>query len=251
MLWQCVLGICFGETATFIGKNGQVEFGEFRRMSADSVYFERNGSGSARESAVLSRKSLSEVVFDSGEKLNLALPEFPIPAVVESGKEASPPPVRAEKASVAAFTPSAGPCAGAGVTAAPRVSPFAYAGISAVVPGLGQLLLGKRAKGAACFGVVGLSFLGASLAWSATTDSYGDLQKNKSPGGSYREADFRKFTFRLHGSQALTGVAAALYVLTIADAAADGFYLNRHPVAIRPLVTVSSTDAGITLALAF
>ncbi len=243
------IGMSIGETATFIYKNGTVEFGEFRRMSADSVFLEKTVNGSTRESAVISKKSLSEVVFDSGDKLNLSLSEYPASASREAAQPIPASQARTHEPSAAVSSaPSHADPAG---PPARSMSPFVYGGFSAVVPGLGQFLQGERSKGAICFGVVGVSVLGVLLAWNSTTDAYDNLQSGKSRSGSYRDADYRKFTFRLHGSQLLTCVSAVLYALNIADAAADAFAYNKRPAAVKPIIVVSSTGAGCALAIAF
>jgi hypothetical protein len=224
MIGLFFIGMCIGETATFIYKNGKVEFGEFKRMFADSVFIEKVGNAGSRENAVISKKLLSEVVFDSGDKLNLSLSEYPAPASAETGSPVASSQARNQDASGAA---SSGSSRAIPVGPPSQLrSPFVYGGFSAVIPGLGQFLQGKQSKGAICFGVVGVSVLGATLAWNSTTNAYNNCQNNKSKNGSYRDVDFRKFTLRLHGAELLTGVSAVLYLLTIADATADAFAYN-------------------------
>ena len=249
MIGLFFIGICLGETATFIYKNGKVEFGEFKRMFADSVFLEKVGNAGARENAVISKKLLSEVVFDSGDKLNLSLSEYPASASAETGNLTTSSQARNQDAAVSGVSASS--------RVAPAVplsqlrSPFVYGGFSAVVPGLGQFLQGKQGKGAICFGVVGVSVLGAMLAWNSTTDAYNNCQNNKLKNGSFRDADYRKFIYRLHGAELLTGVSAILYLLNIADATADAFAFNKHPSPIKPIITASSTGAGCAFAIAF
>jgi hypothetical protein len=249
MIGLFFIGVCFGETATFIYKNGKVEFGEFKRMAADSVFLEKVGNAGSREIAVIPKKLLSEVVFDSGDKLNLSLSEYPTSASMETGNPVVSSQAHNQDAS--------GPAPSGSLRVAPFVSPprlrspFVYGGFSAVVPGLGQFLQGEQAKGAICFGVVGVSVLGAMLAWNSATNAYNNCQNNKSLSGSYRDSDYRKFIFRLHGAELLTGVSAVLYLLNIADATADAFVFNKHPSPIKPIITASSTGAGCAIAIAF
>jgi hypothetical protein len=249
MIGLFFIGLCMGETATFIYKNGKVEFGEFKRMSADSVFLEKVGNAGARENAVISKKLLSEVVFDSGDKLNLSLSEYPAASSTETGNPVASSPARSQDAAGIAPT---GSSRFAPVALPSRLrSPFVYGGFSSVAPGLGQFLQGEQTKGALWFGAVGVSILGAALAWNSTTNAYNNCQNNKSKNGSYREADYRKFTYRLHGAELLTGVSAVLYALNIADATADAFTYNKHPSAIKPIITASSTGAGCAFAVAF
>lgn len=254
LIGQLITGACFGETATLIYKNGQVEFGDFKRMSADSVYIDKTGTGGIRERAVIAKPSLSEVIFDSGEKLNLSLAEHPpgsSPATAAQLPVAPQIPAH-EQAAIVATAPAPQETAQTipAVFGTPQVSPFVYGGISALIPGLGQTLAGKPGKGAAIFGIIATSTGGSLLAWHYTTKAYHQLLNNKSADGFYPESDYRQFTFRLHGAEILTGVSAILYLLNIADATADAFAFNRHP-SVKPSVTVSSTATGCALAVAF
>jgi TM2 domain-containing membrane protein YozV len=185
--------------------------------------------------------------------LNLSLPEYPPSVPQEPVKlqeaEKQKPFVNPDR-STASVSMTPAPVQEVSVVQTP-ISPFVYGGFSAIVPGLGQFLLKERGKGVICFGVVGASVLGTMLAWNYTTTAYNDLQQNRSAGGTYNDSDYRKFTVRLHGSQILTGVSVALYLLNIADASADAFTIKRHPSQRKPLVTVSSTGAGCALAVTF
>jgi hypothetical protein len=246
MIGLFLIGVSMAENATYIFKNGAVEFGDFKRMSADSVYLEKTGEGAGRQAVGIPKASLSEVVFDSGNKLNLSLSEYPPASSSEPGKPALQP-----RGSAPAAEPSAAPQGVRAGTPPPLGSPFVYGGFSAVVPGLGQWLLGKPVKGAICFGAVGASVLGTMLAWNYTTKAYDDLERNRSAGGFFRDSDHRKFTFRLHGSQMLTCVSALLYLLTVADATSDAFTYDKHRSAVKPVITTTSTGVGGALAVAF
>jgi hypothetical protein len=209
---------------------------------------EKTGNNGVREKIVIDKKVLSEVVFDSGDKLNLSLSEYPPSASASAAKPDVSSPARTKDA-IGAASSATLPAAQAH---APKLgSPFVYGGFSAVVPGLGQFILGEKGKGAICFGVVGVSFLGAMLAWNSTTDAYNKLQKNKSAGGVYRDADYRAFTFRLHGAELITGISAILYLLNIADATAEGFVFSKKISTIKPMLTTSSTGAGCAFSMDF
>jgi hypothetical protein len=215
-------------------------------MSADSVYLEKTGEGAGRQAVGIPKASLSEVVFDSGNKLNLSLSDYPPASSPEPGKPA-PRPLGPDPAAESSAAPQ-GVCVG---TPPPLGSPFVYGGFSAVVPGLGQCLLGNPVKGAIWFGVVGASVLGTVLAWNYTTKAYQELERNRSSGGFFRDSDHRIFTFRLHGSQMLTCATALLYLLTVADATSDAFMYPRRRLAVKPVITTMSNSAGCALAVAF
>jgi len=248
---QLSLGLCLGQTATFIYKNGKVEFGELKKMLADSVYLEKTGAGGVRENIAIPKKMLSEVVFDSGDKLNLSLSEYPPYSTPDAAKPIGTSPAQGRNQDGSAAPPAASMQIAPTVPLSQLRSPFVYGGFSTVVPGLGQFLQGEKGKGAICFGVVGLSVLGAMLAWNSTTTAYDNLERNKSADGSYKDPDFHKFTFRLHGAEILTCVSAMLYLLNIADATADAFAFNRHPSAVKPIISASSTGAGCAVAVTF
>jgi hypothetical protein len=223
LLSSLCAGWCAAQTATFVYKNGKVVFGEFIKMAADSLYMAITDNGGGRRTEVIAKNSLSEVVFDSGDKLNLALPEYPpshAPTANTSSANSSSSSVSASTASQVQVSP---PPVRSGQNSQTGLDPFTYGGLSAIVPGLGQVLQKEYAKGAVCFGVVGIAAIGTVEAWNSTTNAYNTLNAsaNRMPDGSYNTSYYGKFTQWLHGSEALTGVTAVLYLLNIASATVD------------------------------
>jgi len=246
------LGWCMAETATFVYNNGKVEFGDFKKISGDSVYVETVDNGGAHKSFAIAKSSLSEVVFDSGEKLNLALAEYPPSSA--SSSPSSTAAAAVAKQQTAALTATAVPTMALPPSnALPSTirNPFTYGGLSAIVPGLGQALQGDYAKGAVCFALVGLTVGGSLAAWNSTTTAYNNLQQTKSAEGLYNNSDYQSFTVRLHGSEILTCVSAVLYLLNIADATADAVIFNKRQNSPKLSLTISPSGIGCGLACAF
>lgn len=256
-LW--VVSTFAAETATFVFKDGKIEFGKLFKVENENVFALITGDDGLQKDVSILKSSLVEVIFDSGEKLDLSLSSYP--PVKETPQPSST--ITQETTTIPASTVNQTDMQNTTSTPLTRPiiplepseyrNPFVYAAYSSVVPGLGQVIQKQYIKGAVSFGLLGISIGGTIYSWSSTSKFYLTMENARKRSGSYSDEDFEKFVFRKRGAQVISIVTGILYIVNIADAAYDAHIFNKclENNRIHHTMQLENESVGYTFSLNF